>query len=829
MNLPRHTASTLALAATLAAAMPSLAQESVSEDAGVSAPQAVESTGGAAEILVVATRIPGSVETRQPPVATFDEADIEALGAGSLSDLLTAIAPQAGSGRGRGEGRPVVLLNGQRISGFRELRNFPPEAIRKVEVLPEEVALKFGFRPDQRVVNFILKDNFRSVTVDGEARFPGGGGFSEQEFEASLARIDGTTRLNLTATLQRTSPLTEAERGIVQPAVGGAEVAGDPEIADFRTLIGESRSAALNATWARGLGNGGQLSLNGTVTRSDDRSLFGLQQGTLIAPDGARFVRTTLDGGPLERSGDTLTVQAGAALNRPLGAWMLSATADYTRTRSDTMTGRRADFGTLQSQVTAGTLLADGVLPGLILPAPDRARSTSNVASGLVTLVGRPLRLPAGEASLTLKTGYDYSALSSSDTRNPGIDTNLKRGDLSAGFSLDVPLTSRRENFGAGIGDLSLNLNADVDHLSDFGTLVGYGAGLTWGPTERLTLQASYIAAEAAPGLAQLGAPTVVTPGVSVYDFARGETVLVNVTSGGNPLLDREKRRDWKLGLNWDLPVLRNSRLVVEYFSNRSTDTANGFPLLTPAIEAAFPGRVTRDAAGRLLAIDQRPVTFAEEKSEHLRYGVSLGGSLGKPDPKAGERGRGGGMGRGRGGPGMGMDAGMGGPGMGGRGGDGRGRWNLGLYHTVRFSQTVQIAPGGPVLDLLDGQAISGGGVARHAIELEGGAFYRGFGLRVNGSYTGGSRIDGTAAAGTLSFAPIATFDVRAFADLGRMDSVTRAVPFLKGSRLSFRVENLFDAQQRVTDASGAVPLRYQPGYLDPRGRVFEIEFRKQF
>ena len=56
-----------------------------------------------------------------------------------------------------------------------------------------------------------------------------------------------------------------------------------------------------------------------------------------------------------------------------------------------------------------------------------------------------------------------------------------------------------------------------------------------------------------------------------------------------------------------------------------------------------------------------------------------------------------------------------------------------------------------------------------------------------------------------------------------------KSVPFFKGSRVSLRFENLFDSRQKVTDASGSVPLSYQPDYLDPRGRVIELEFRKMF
>ena len=112
------------------------------------------------EILVVATRINGQIEAPQAPIAVLDEADIQALGASSVTELLDRVSPQTGSGRGRGGGGPpVILVNGQRITNFREMRNYPPEAIKRVEVLPEEVGLRYGLPPNSRVVNLILKDN----------------------------------------------------------------------------------------------------------------------------------------------------------------------------------------------------------------------------------------------------------------------------------------------------------------------------------------------------------------------------------------------------------------------------------------------------------------------------------------------------------------------------------------------------------------------------------------------------------------------------------------------------------------------------------------------
>ena len=107
----------------------------------------------------------GSVVGDIPPENTLTSRDIRATGATSISELLDSIASQTGSARGRGGGRPILLLNGQRISGFPELRDLPPEAIERMEILPEEVALKYGYVADQRVVNIVLRRRFNSTSA----------------------------------------------------------------------------------------------------------------------------------------------------------------------------------------------------------------------------------------------------------------------------------------------------------------------------------------------------------------------------------------------------------------------------------------------------------------------------------------------------------------------------------------------------------------------------------------------------------------------------------------------------------------------------------------
>ncbi|HOA50433.1 MAG TPA: TonB-dependent receptor [Novosphingobium sp.] len=819
-------------------AVPAIAQE-VPAPALQAEAEAPEVDEGGTEILVVAERVKGQVDAPQAPIATFDETEIGALGASSLTDVLSRISPQTGSGRGRGGGMPVVLVNGQRITNFREMRNFPPEALRRVEVLPEEVALRYGFPANARVVNLILKDKFASRRIEAEYRLPTRGGFNSWELEASQMRIDGPSRFNVTASIEDGSPLFESERPGLISASNLPSVAGDPDPRAFRSLIADTRDIGVNASWTKGLGKdgtGGAISLNANASRSDSLSWSGLDLARLADAGGATALRALAD--PLERRGQTTSLQGGAGLNLFPGRWQLSATLDAGHTVNTTRIDRRADTSGLIAAALAGSLPISGPLPALPSAGFDTARSESNTATALVTMIGRPLLLPAGEVAATFKAGYAFSAIDSSDTRSTAGPVSLRRGDLSAGVNLGIPIASRRENSLAALGDLTLNFSAGYNHLSDFGSLTDWSAGLTWSPVEKLNLQASYLVNEAAPSLSQLGSPANVTFNVPVYDFARGETVLVTVTGGGNPALRKESQRDLKLGANYELPM-RGSSLLVEYFRNRSDDVSASFPLLTPAIEAAFPGRAVRDASGRLTGIDQRPVTLAEQTGSRLRWGLNLSGTIGKaPEGGSGMMGMMGG-GRGPGGPrgGSGRPAGAGGgrgPGGGMMGamfgGGGQGRWNVGVYHTVQFSSRVLIAPGGPALDLLDGDALSGGGTPRHSVEFNLGAFHKGLGMFGQGTWSGPTTLKASGAPGTsdLRFGSLAKVNLSVFADLGQV-GLAKQAPFFKGARVSLRVDNLFDARQKVKDGSGMVPLSYQPDYLDPRGRVIELEFRKMF
>jgi outer membrane cobalamin receptor len=198
------------------------------------APPDEEYEGEGETIVVTCQRPRGSVIGDIPPENVLDSRDVRATGATSIAELLEALSPQLGSARGRGGERPILLLNGQRISGFRELRDVPTEAIERVEILPEEVALKYGYRADQRVMNIVLRERFRSTAARAGVGVPTEGGNVSGETDLTRLLIGSGGRTTLNIHVEGDTMLTEAERDI--------EVAGDgPDAGEARSLVGSSR------------------------------------------------------------------------------------------------------------------------------------------------------------------------------------------------------------------------------------------------------------------------------------------------------------------------------------------------------------------------------------------------------------------------------------------------------------------------------------------------------------------------------------------------------------------------------------------------------------
>ena len=831
------------------------------------------------DVVVDGTRLRGGVQGDVPPDLVLDAEQLRAYGASNIAELLTALEPLTRSSRG--SGGPVVLLNGRRTSGFQEIRNIPFEAIERTEILPEQVALTYGYTADQRVVNIVLKAQFRQATAELSNRAPTQGGRTSTEVETSYFNIIDGSRINVSLERQHDTALFESERditrepgsqpfdlignvagipygtpidptlaalvaanpGVANPTLAqfaaGANAPRTGNLSDYRTLLPRGDTTTLNASLARDLNSTtkGTVSLN--LVEASSFSYGGLPGVTLIAPagrNGSPFSRDVAvyrfigDAGALTRDTDTSTANLGLLLDGFIGDnWRWTLAGAYDRVETETTTGRGLSAVAAQTAVTVGTLNPFGALsPSSFSRLVDTANSVASGGNLEAVLMGNLLQAPAGGFYSTWKVGFDTRDLNSESTRSGVFSERTIGRDRAYGtVNFSLPIASRSREILAGLGDLSVTANAGYDEASDIGGLVTLGAGASWSPIEALSLSASYKDEEGAPTIQQLNDPTISTPNSSVFDFRTGRTVQITRVSGGNANLSPEDRQVLALGVNFRPWSEQDFSVSSNYTRTIVNDAIIAFPTITADLEAALPERFTRDATGNLIALDARPLNFARTERAELRTGFNVSRAFGSPTPPAAMGGGRGGM---AGGGGMMMMMGGGRPG-GGRGGGmqpGQGRFNLSIYHTVRFTDTVSIRDSLPELDLLDGDATGArGGTSRNEIQVQAGVFRNGFGSFLNANWRQATRVDGGAGGSDLAFSDQTTVNLNVFADLTQRTSWVEKFPILKGTRLNFGIQNLFDTRTEVTSSTGTVPLNYQPDFLDPQGRVFSISLRK--
>ncbi|MBX3560176.1 MAG: TonB-dependent receptor [Sphingomonas sp.] len=747
------------------------------------------STGDGA-IVVEGQRPRGSVTGDIPPERTFSALEINAYGAGNVGELLQALNPQMRSNGGREGSGPVTLLNGRRVSSFSEIAEIPSEAIERVEVFPEELALQYGYRPDQKVVNIVTYERFRSYLGQLGAIASAAGGYAAGSVRANYFAIRGNTRLDFGFDYNRSSALLESDRDV-------AQLDATLDAGRFRTLLPETERLSVSGLVGGTLFDTVATTLTGRFEASGFQSLLGR-----IGSDA------------LTRDSGTRTVELGTALHGQIGRWLWTFTGRYNHLATDIVT----DSGAAANM-------------------RDQAHSANASANATLLLSGAPLRLPAGPLSTIVRGSFerwDYSSVS----LRKGVDrrADMSRDSSAVQVSLNLPIARAGGRGAAALGDLSINANVEVTRLSDYDTLYGHGVGLNWSPIAAINLIASFTTGEAAPTLEQLGAPLLATANLRTFDLARREVVDITRITGGNPALRSEERRVFRLGLTVRPLHATDLTISADYVATRINDPIAPFPLLTPQLETAFPDRFTRAADGRLVQIDARPLNFDSARQQRLRWGFSFVRPLGTIEPwmraapvrtYASEA-----EARAATGPAGMVTMVQPGSALARRFENLASRLFVSIFHTWRFQDEIVPSFDGPTLDLLDGAAIDlRGGTRRHEIEVQAGVYKGGLGARVEFNWQSGISLSGGGGASTndLFFSDLAIVNINLFANLQDRFGGANAPQWLRGLRLTFGITNLFDSRLQVRDSIGSTPLSYQPAYLDPIGRLLSVTLRKVF
>ena len=749
------------------------------------APNAEPSDQSGDEEVVVTGKPPrGSVIGDIPPVNVLHSRDVRATGATSLDELLDSIAPDIGVARGAGAARPLLLLNGRRVSSYRELRDIPIEAVSRVDILPEEVALKYGYSPDQKVVNVVLQNSFVETVAQVAANkaahdgYAGGGG--------DLTRIKLTRKQRTTINLHVGTEdiLRGAQRSLVEQQYEGVGTGATG------LLIPPELGVRGTGTWYRALPHDVDETINVEVAHSNGHLLSGLSEQLPAA-----LTRRTLN--------DSLHVGSTLSGDQKLWHWNVTANGDLDRNRTTT---------TNEGQIFA----------------PGNAESRHADGNLDATLNGPLFQAPGGSADITLRAAAsgEYLDIDEAHFVTPPADST-SRATGTAGASIDIPISHRHGKSG-GLGNLTLNGNAEVNQLSDFGTLTRVGAGANWSPFINLNFVGSWDHDQRAPSVRQLGDPFVETPGTRMFDFTNGVVNRVAVVTGGNPGLKTDTRDTLDVSASWQPLQAVNLRLRGDFAHVTIAHPISDITIF-PSIEQAFPDRFVRDAAGNLLSVDLRPVNFSSAHRDTLLVGFDFTKFLkshkitSSEVQQAIDRARAAGIAVPEG------PVPSAAPGSVGSLPSPNGRLTFSLTDTITIVDRALIESGIAPLDYLHGAPVGQtGGQPRHQVQAQVGWSNNGMGARIGANWRSATLVD-TIAGDTLHFSPVATFDLRLFANIGNYLPIVSHHPWLRGASIRFEMGNIFNTLPRVHNDAGIVPTGYDPSMLDPLGRTFMFTFRRQF
>jgi hypothetical protein len=541
------------------------------------------------EIVVSAPR--GEAVGGIAPLLEISPSELDAYGVDTLADLVDALRPLTRSSRS--DQIAVVLINGH-LAGQTEFDNLPREAIERVEVLPESVALQYGFSENQRVLNFILREHYRAVPVRLSDSGATEGGSQVAAADASVVRLEDEARVTLLASYKDSAWLRESDRAIELPD------------SYFRTLQPERTDAKVAGTLSRAF-QGVSASVEASLDVASAKSLQGTD-GTAASPSG----------GPapaLQQSAPVNTARVATQLTGQLGNFIWGATAYYLHVNS-------------RSSSDTGVDANDDVLV-------DRTQTAFNAGNLQLSLSGRVASLPAGPVIANFKFGLQYQGFNTQNALpgTPLADSNLVRAVRSGNVNASIPLANRERGVLPALGELSGTFNAALDDVSDFGTLLSMSYGLDWNPVAKIHLNAIYTDHRTAPTVQQLEAPPVFTPNVETFDFITSQTAYVTQINGGDGSLSETDDRLASVGISLG-PFFGKTTFSAHYEQNRIGNAIGALPPTSADVELAFPDRFTRDLNGNLIEVDNRWVNFQRERIDDLKWGFNVWVPLGESAPR---------------------------------------------------------------------------------------------------------------------------------------------------------------------------------------------------
>src|SRR5471030_2898999 len=226
----------LMFAGSVALSAVTVAQAQTAPDAAAPAMQRVEVTGSS----IKRSQSEGSL-----PVQTVTHEDIQKLGVTSTEQLLSSLTANSMVGgtstaqgvgastygestaslRGIGASKTLILVNGRRLANYAtdgtavDINSIPLASVDHVEVLKDGASGVYGSDAIGGVINFILRNNFQGVELNGysSGTKDGGGATNKGSIIAGFGDFDAD-RYNITvsADVSKDKAIYGSQRGYAQ-------------------------------------------------------------------------------------------------------------------------------------------------------------------------------------------------------------------------------------------------------------------------------------------------------------------------------------------------------------------------------------------------------------------------------------------------------------------------------------------------------------------------------------------------------------------------------------------------------------------------------------
>ena len=528
------------------------------------------------ETIVVTGKKRGGLITDSIPDQVFNETDIGALGASSLGELIQLIQAEVSNNRDRSIGPPVVLLNGRRISGFREIGNYPPEALARVEVYSEDVALRYGFSADQLILNFVLKPNVNITAINAASSITEQGNGIFRDIKSQFLFVNKDERISFNASFNQNDRILEIDRNI--------NFIGKIDERAFRTLSPDTQDWDIGFSASKNIFSEVTATISAVYSKNETTNLLGLRIEEKPVPILQRINSNDLN--------------IGFSLSSPLAPTTWTFNSSFTNISNDSET--------------------DAILPEAAVRQTNFEQKVFNAEFTINTLLADLISEP-----ITLSTNIGwYQQLQSLNIFDiieiPAVQN--QRDIFSFRNNIVFPIILPK----LLIGEVQLTGNSQIQYFSDFGLFSNIGYGLNWNPIKDFKINFNISHKHGVPSLQNIGAPQIISPNSRIFDFSQNINSFATIIDGGNQQLTPDKRNIYSIGLNWS--IASNPRLTInsDYIRSRITSEVRNFALLTEEFETAFPNRVERNNFGQILSFDRRPVQAQNSQRDEIRTVISF-------------------------------------------------------------------------------------------------------------------------------------------------------------------------------------------------------------